>query len=233
MKDLIEPTNRIIKLFADAWNSANDSDRKERINDIIIGLGIDSKHFDDIYSIVKKGGTDDKKIEEVFKNYGNKKEDDVLYKILILDKLYSTRIVDPISIAKGILNIDDIDNRLLKEEVDESLVEEIAKCGKRREYSFATKYCSWSNKKYVIYDNIIGKLLSSYNKRYNFYECDFSLQREVKKCSLKRYKDFLNVYRKFMDVYNLWTSDEDYKKVDIFLWTYGKIQNIIKMNEFK
>lgn len=36
-----------------------------------------------------------------------------------------------------------------------------------------------------------------------------------------------------MDVYNLWTSDEDYKKVDIFLWTYGKIQNIIKMNEFK
>ena len=194
MKDLIKPTNKIIKLFFDAWSSTSDKDKekwvKEIIKEIISVPEIESKYFDDIYSIMKRSGNDDDKIKEVFNKCGNKKEDDVLYKVLILDKLYSTQIVDPLSIARGILNINDIDNRLKK--VDESLVEEIAKCGKqRREYSFATKYCSWSSEGYVIYDNIIGHLLLSYNKCYNFYNGDFFLDsKSEKRCSLSRYKDF-------------------------------------------
>lgn len=229
MKNLIKPTNTIINLFFDAWNSTSNEDKQKRaVNDIMSVLEIEPKYpkyFDDIYSIVKRSGNDDAKIKEVFKKCGNKKEDDVLYKVLILDKLYSTQIVDPISIARGILNIKDIDNRL--KIVDESLVEEIAKCGNQRhEYSFATKYCSWSNEGYVIYDNIIGHLLLSYNKCYNFYKGDFYLDSKNKKrCSLSRYDDFLRVYRKFTRTYELDTSDGSYKKIDIFLWLYGKILN--------
>lgn len=223
MRNLIKPTNKIIELFFDAWNSANDEKRLNFVEEIMSELKIDptDKSRKSIYSIMKKSGTDDDKIEEVFEKYGNNNEDDVLYRVLILDSLYSTQIADPISIARGILSIENIDNRL--NEGDLSLVEEIEKCGnKRDEYSFATKYCSWSNKKnYVIYDNIVGHLLLEYNKQYKFCDKLFFLDSK-KRCSLRKYKDFFEVYQNFTKFYNLDTSN-GYKKIDIFLWAYGKI----------
>ena len=215
MKNLIKPTKKIIELFSDAWSSTSDTVRKKWVKEIMAALEIESKYSEYIYSIMKKSGNDDDKIKEVFEKYGNNSEDDVLYKVLILDKLYSTQIVDPISIARGILSIENIDNRLKGEGVDVSLVEEIGKCGnKRYEYSFATKYCSWSNGKYVIYDNIVGRLLCSYNEQYNF--CDkFSLN------SLRKYKNFLEIYQKFIQFCDPDISNDGYKKIDIFLWTYG------------
>lgn len=214
MKNLIKPTDNIIKLFFDAWSSTSDTEKKKWVKEIMAELEIESKYSEYIYSIMKKSGNDDDKIKEVFEKYGNNSEDDVLYKVLILDKLYSTQIVDPISIARGLLSIENIDSRLKK--CDLSLVEEIEKCGnKRDEYSFATKYCSWSNGSYVIYDKIVGRLLWSYNKQYNFYDNKFSLN------SLRKYKKFFDIYQKFKQFCKLDTSNN--KKIDIFLWTYGKI----------
>lgn len=222
MKNLIKPTDKIIELFFVAWSSTSDTEKKKWVKEIMTELEIESKYSEYIYSIMKKSGNDDYKIKEVFEKYGNNSEDDVLYKVLILDKLYSTQIVDPISIAGGILSIENIDNRL--KDGDLSLVEEIEKCGnKRDEYSFATKYCSWSSGKYVMYDKIVGSLLWSYNKQYNF--CNkFSLN------SLRKYKNFFNIYHKFIRFCYPNKSNDDYKKIDIFLWSYGKILDKEKRN---
>lgn len=220
MSDLVKPTNNIIELFASAWESTDDYERKEKIKKIISEINVEPRYFDEIYSIIEKSGRADKKIAEIFKNYGNKSENDILYKVLILDKLYNTNVVDPISIAKGILSIRNFDSRLSR--TDKSLVEDIASCGQRREYSFATKYCSCENKNYAIYDSIVSGLLLEYNKHHEFYNGSFSRDFKSKKCSLKRYDDFLDIYHEFIMTYNIDISKIGYKKVDIFLWTYGK-----------
>ena len=84
---------------------------------------------------------------------------------------------------------------------------------KKNFYSFATKYCNWHNKlKYPIYDSFVDKLLRRYRDKTNF--------EEFKNSDLKNYAKFLEVLHKFRTYFKL--SDFDFKKIDNFLWMYGK-----------
>lgn len=225
--ELKEPTKEVIELVSKAWsNKMSDNDINKKITNFFLDSGITENEAERIYEIIKKSGNDDEKLSEVFKKYSDDSENDVLFKILLLDKLYSTQIVNPINIAKRIVNIKE---KISKAENTAEVVEIIA--GKtnneektRREYSFATKYCSWSNPdKYYIYDEIVAKMLYEYNKKRNF--CDGKTvcmnTSDTKKFSLKRYNDFCDVYEKFKGEFSL--NECSNKDIDRFLWTYGKL----------
>ena len=82
------------------------------------------------------------------------------------------------------------------------LVNEIARTpvddGKiRRNYSFATKYCSWHMPEaYPIFDNVVGKLVSEYQRLDRF--ADYVWQRE-----LTDYGTFRRAVEAFRDRYGL------------------------------
>jgi hypothetical protein len=90
----------------------------------------------------------------------------VYFKVKLLNDFYSTGILDIYSVVEKIVEIENLDN-LLKEGKDEA-VEKIRHAVENRDfYSFATKYCHFSNpKEYSIYDQYVGKLLVDYTMEY-------------------------------------------------------------------
>lgn len=85
-------------------------------------------------------------------------------KLAALNSLYSTNIFAVVQVARHIVDLG-IDVRLADATVDPKLVEDIAKVtirGKtRRNYSFATKYCSFHRPDlYPIYDSIVSEVLN-------------------------------------------------------------------------
>ena len=108
-------------------------------------------------------------LSTLFQNfYQNNNLQNVLVKVSCLNDFYSTNIRDTYSVAKVIYKLN-IDTRL--QNADLSLVDDIAaetkkncKSG-RREYSFATKYCSFHRPEvYPIFDSKNEKILRYYRK---------------------------------------------------------------------
>lgn len=144
---------------------------------------------------------------------------DVLLKTATLNALYATNIFAIYQVAKHIHNLQ-IDTRLAVH--DRTLVEDIAQVQlsnskKRRNYSFATKYCSWhSPETFPIYDSFVDNLLWHYAQQDSFFGGE----------QLGRY-EFWNDYRKFArtmeafrDYYNL--RQFTLRQIDKFLWLYAR-----------
>jgi hypothetical protein len=140
----------------------------------------------------------------------------VLLKVLVLNKLYSTQIRD--------IDIEIIARHIVRSQVDGFLnnglpkaVELVAKVkieGKiRNEYSFATKYCNWHNRNsFAMYDSNVDDSLWAYKKKdafANFYRKD-----------LWDYDKFLQIIKAFRSFYDL--SSVSFKRLDKFLWLLGK-----------
>ncbi len=90
---------------------------------------------------------------------------EVAVKLAALNGLYATNILAVNQVATHIASLD-IDARLAAPEVDASLIEDIARVtlkGKvRRNYSFATKYCSFHRPDlYPIYDRLVRDVLNA------------------------------------------------------------------------
>lgn len=139
--------------------------------------------------------------------------EDILIKCSTLNDFYSTNIFDVHSVAKHILSIRQIDNRL--KSGDLSLVDEIAhvEVGKEKIqrffYSFASKYCSHHQPlKYAIYDNYVEKVLLYFKKRDKF--CKFN------STDLKDYPTFISIIHKFQKYYKL--NGYSLKEIDKYLW---------------
>jgi hypothetical protein len=140
---------------------------------------------------------------------------EVLLKVAALNSLYSTNIYAITAVAQRIVDLQ-IDARL--REPDLSLVEEIAlvEVGgkKRRNYSFATKYCSWHEPEmYPIYDWYSERLLWAYQEKWRFSE--------------GRRKEWQNSYPSYACAHAAFRRHfglEEYsaKQVDKFLWRYAK-----------
>ena len=151
----------------------------------------------------------------------NKKLEDILLKISVINDLYSTNIFGTFKMAEHIQNLD-IDDRLKRG--DPELVNDIAKGhGIRTKknntelnfYSFATKYCNWHNQKsYAIYDSFVEKVLLAYQKQDNFSNFIQS--------DLKEFKQFKNILLDFVNHYRL--NSNSLKEIDKFIWIYGKEQ---------
>lgn len=143
--------------------------------------------------------------------------EDILIKCSTLNDFYSTNIFDIHSVAKHILSIRQIDNRL--KSGDLSLVDEIAhvEVGKEKSqrffYSFASKYCSHHQPlKYAIYDNYVEKVLLYFKKRDNFYKFNNT--------DLKDYPTFISIIHNFQKFYGL--DGYSPKEIDKYLWQLGK-----------
>lgn len=84
----------------------------------------------------------------------------------------------------------------------------------KRFYSFATKYCHKSKPdSYPIYDSNVDYILRKYRKE-NREHFKFS------NADLKDYKEFKKIINDFRDYYKL--DSLNYRRLDHFLWLYGK-----------
>lgn len=144
--------------------------------------------------------------------------DDILIKVILINKIYNTNIYNVYLMSESIMNLnidDDIKNNNIDviAKIDKSYYK--IKDGKRKYiscYSFATKYCNFHNKSYPIYDSIIADMLYLYKLKDNFAQFN--------KIELRDYNIFIDVLNKFILFYNI--NDINYKDLDKFLWQYGK-----------
>ena len=145
----------------------------------------------------------------------------VLTKVTVLNEFYHTRILskDLITIAEHIVkqNIDDDLMMGLPDAVEK--IVDTPKEIKKKPYSFATKYCNWHNPhKYPIVDRYVKGMLYYLNKSDNennvFYKEQFCQN------DLNNYKKYCEIYDSFIKKFKL--GKLTYKKIDMYLWKYGK-----------
>jgi hypothetical protein len=165
-------------------------------------------------------GQTDLALEELFATFpGNVELNDVLLKVAALNSLYATNIYAVFQVAKHIHNLK-IDTRL--KEQDRTLVEDIAWVQvsadkKRRNYSFATKYCSWHcPEAYPIYDSFVDSLLWRYAVQNSF----FGIERLGRNDFWVDYLKFVHTLLAFKDYYSL--QQVSLRQIDKFLWLYAR-----------
>ena len=142
----------------------------------------------------------------------NKLIEDILIKCSTLNDFYSTNIFSIFPIAKHILQLD-IDERL--KSGDLTLIEDIADKNVmgRRNYSFASKYCSHHNpKQFPIYNSYVDKVLRYFRKTDKFSS--------FKNDDLQDYIKFKAILEEFKVYYSL--EQYNLKDLDKYLWLLGK-----------
>lgn len=164
-----------------------------------------------------RDGLVDKALFELFRTFPeNTRTKHILFKVLGLNALYTTGIIAVRPVAKHILSLN-IDAKLAAG--DATLVNEIARTpmgnGKvRRNYSFASKYCSWhAPEAYPLFDSVVEKLIMAYQRMDRF--AAFVWQQE-----LSDYLNFKRTVEVFRETYGL--TEFSFKELDKFLWLYGK-----------
>jgi hypothetical protein len=96
------------------------------------------------------------------------------------------------------------------------VIDEIAvitlKGKKKRNYSFATKYCSWHRPDvYPIFDSYVERLLWTYRQQDRFAE--------FKRGESWHYPHYKEIIERFRAYYDL--GQFSFKELDKFLWLYG------------
>lgn len=138
----------------------------------------------------------------------------VIIKCSALNDFYATNIYKTAPVARKIVAIRDIDARLAQG--DDALVEEIANVDGRRNYSFATKYCSHHRPdRYPIYDRYVADVLVELRRR-NRQAFHFRNRNSLK----ESYPVFRQAIDDFRKAYGL--QGYSYKDVDRYLWQLGK-----------
>jgi hypothetical protein len=159
-------------------------------------------------------------ISEILKLFPNNEDyKGVLLKCIVINALYYTQIRAITNAAKRIMELN-IDTALQRG--DAQLVDRIAELTittkggeekKRRNYSFATKYCSLHQPDlYPIYDNIVDKTLKAYQRQEPFSSQPFG--------DLKDYRRFKQVLKEFVNYYDL--RGLGFRALDCFVHDYGK-----------
>jgi len=139
--------------------------------------------------------------------------------VIILNSLYNTNLQNVITTSSNIKEqLQDLLRKI--NERDLTVIDDITNINKQGEnaqfnnkiYSFATKFCSFINPSYPIFDryssNLLFMILNRYDER-------FPLK------NLGNYSIFCQKYEVFLSKYSL--DDTNYKNTDTFLWMYGKI----------
>lgn len=142
---------------------------------------------------------------------------DVLLKVTAINRLYSTNIYAVVAIAEHIASLN-IDAFLV--DGDPNAVEQIARIRlkgtvkERRNYSFASKYCSWHNQAaYPIYDSRARSTLWAYkqqDKFHNFSSADLWCENGYRK-----YREIVDAFRLFYGLEKM-----SFKTVDKFLYWF-------------
>lgn len=137
----------------------------------------------------------------------------IIIKCSALNDFYATNIYRIAPVARKILEIADFDDRLTKG--DDTLVEEIAMVDGRRNYSFATKYCSHHQPMlYPIFDRYVADVLAELRRR------NPGAFRFRRKKELTDYSVFRDAIDDFKSTFSL--DSYSYKDIDRYLWQLGK-----------
>ena len=160
-------------------------------------------------------------VSQTFENYpGNTDRLAVLLKFSVLNDLYSTNIYDKVKIVDHITRLSKEENldKLLKSGNLDAV--EKLRCGHgiktkkgkdRNFYSFATKYCHFSNPKcYPVYDQYVKEAIK---KLRNDKYIQFSNTDE-----LRNPQTFKAIIDEIIQKFDL----EDYQTADRALWRYGQ-----------
>lgn len=138
----------------------------------------------------------------------------MLLKVATLNSLYNTNIYAVYTVAEHIRQLN-IDLKLENHSLD--LVNEIAtvtiRDKTRRNYSFASKYCSWHLPEiYPIYDSIVEQMIWIYQKSNQFTHFYRYELRDY-----ARYWEIMTLFRGFFGL-----DQFTFKQIDKFLWSYGR-----------
>lgn len=156
--------------------------------------------------------------------------EEVYLKADTLNRYYSTTIFSILPMAKGIINIPDIDKRL--QNGDPTLVKDNTKPNNdiatiihgHTNYSFATKYCACHNPAaYPIYDNIVADFFVAAIKS-GHLACPAIIGLSASQIRNRMRNDYVfykDIYTAFMQQYNLTTLT--FREVDWYIWTAGKL----------
>lgn len=182
------------------------------------GFGLD-------FSEIKQG---EHLLNTVFDQINEKDLVSIETAVFLLDSIYHTRLQSPLRVANKIHKLFEQENFLnkIKEAKEQQeiidCVNTITNIDKENDtnnnyiYSFATKFCNRINPRaFPIFDSYVAGLLYRYNRKKNEFTKTFT------QASLGNYNNFFETYKHFIDAYQL--SEFDFKKIDIFMWTYGKI----------
>ena len=180
-----------------------------------------------------ENGCDDAAVKAIFKVFpANSDISQVMAKVTMVNHFYHTRIVDKNiqAVANHICKIPGLDEMLNAGKTE--AVGLIAKTpeGINKVYSFASKYCSFSKaSSYPIMDGISRGVIYVIGKSKGFE----SLQELEGYSQLAKYKMDYTEYKKLVDelirlipMESLKDDDGTYKKIDMFLWKYGKTARI-------
>lgn len=222
---LIEPTDTEIDFYVKLWKRECDEDNHQ-----LFTAG-DTKEID-IASLL----FNDKDTNYFIKDDGIGKmikKKNYSLAVKTIDDVYSTQLKDGLKDAQDLINkklVNQIRNEIKKvrnvEDKKESykcrgkivdLIADGKKQGTNNRYSFATKFCSFlAPDLFPIFDSISSSLIYQYlTEPVGDYRESF----KVSKSSMGLYSYYLYVYDKFVEKYRI---NRGYKKVDIFLWMYGK-----------
>ena len=141
--------------------------------------------------------------------------------VIVLNSIYGTNLQNAMTTSANLFHKIQSDNLLGKiKKSDFTVVDKIACVNKKgtddkennKIYSFATKFCSFINPSYPIFDRFSSNLLFMF-----LYRKDDSVRLK----DFGDYSYFCAKYKDFLERYGI--EKTDYKGTDIFLWIYGKV----------
>jgi hypothetical protein len=169
----------------------------------------------EIEAFDKENGIGEWLLGNLFSRYRNNTvKSDVLEKVNILNRLYSTRLYSIEAMTNRILGVESFDSLLDAGSVDaaESIIECDLEGKSRSTFSFASKYCSWHNwDAYPIYDQFVDECLWYYQSLDHFASYSRS--------SFGTYGNFVKVVNDFRDRYDL--GSFRFMDIDKFLTRRG------------
>ena len=174
-----------------------------------------------IYERMKDWQKADEVIREYFREHPNNDNFNmVAIKVVLAHTLYNARIKSVLAVADAILEIESLDDRITEGDrtLVDSIIENAQRKGEDKIISFASKYCSFHNDNYPIYDGYVVLALKEINggKR-----CTGILGVKNTILENKNYEDYCNVIDTLKnEKFNL--QEFSYRDIDKYLWLYGQ-----------
>ena len=170
-------------------------------------------------------------VKKTFHDYPkNVKKLDVVLKVAVINELYRTNVLGAYKMVSHIQKLatkEDLDNLLKKGDIN--AINKIRKghgnlCKNSKEnrddYSFATKYCHFSNPKcYPIYDHYVEMAIKDLQKNNKSQE---QKQEDIYDQQKDNLRDPL-VFKSIIDRIRVRSGINDYQKIDRALWVYGNV----------
>jgi hypothetical protein len=190
-------------------------------------VNMEIEKFDEIFS------NDEKAITLLINTFRKNTEiEEILLKVAVIDKFYSTNI-------RGLDNLRKMADRIKTLNIDYDLNKGIlgavnkiannhgiqyAKAKKEiNMFSFATKYCNWHNHgAYPIFDSNVKFVLEEYDKIHKYYSNPMDLRDIENLCKT------INCFKKYFNI-----MEFSFKEIDKFFYLYGKELQLQKDNREK